>query len=200
MQLVAKSRLSEFKKEFSDINLFGIIGYIADMAKTSVAERNPIAVRNTSKEHLLDFDFYLSAFRFREKQILASAARRIKHHIDAGMDSFDAFNQTQNHMLNVGFAYVERVVLEQFVDQVNNTEDAKSKAVLTQLCQLFALSQIEKHKGWYLEDGYMEGVKTKAIRREINELCLVIRENAVPLVDSFKIPESCLAAPIAVEH
>ena len=199
MQLVAKSRLSEFKKEFADINLFGMIGYITEIAKTSVAERNPITVRNTSKEHLLDFEFYLSAFRYRERQILASAAKRIKHHIDAGMDSFDAFNHTQNHMLNVGFAYIERVVLEQFVYQVSRTKDVKCKSVLTQLCQLFALSQIEKHKGWYLEDGYMEGAKTKAIRREINELCLQIREDAVPLVDAFKIPDSCLAAPIAVD-
>ncbi|PIB34590.1 acyl-CoA oxidase [Reichenbachiella sp. 5M10] len=199
MQLVAKSRLSEFKKEFSDINLFGIIGYVADQAKTSVTERNPIIVRNTSAEHLLSFDFHLSAFRFREKEILSSAARRIKHHIDEGMDSFDAFNQTQNHMLAVGTAYVERVVLEQFVEQVEKTSDTGCQAVLTQLCQLFALSLIEKNKGWYLENGYMEGVKTKAIRREINQLCSVVRENAVPLVDAFGIPDSCLAAPIAMQ-
>ncbi|RJE72677.1 acyl-CoA dehydrogenase [Reichenbachiella sp. MSK19-1] len=198
MQLVAKSRLSEFKKEFSDINLFGIIGYIADQAKTSVTERNPITVRNTNKEHLLDFEFHLSAFRYREKEILSSAARRIKHHIDEGMDSFDAFNQTQNHMLTVGSAYVERVVLEQFVAQIERTNDQGAKAVLTQLCQLFALTQIEKHKGWYLENGYMEGIKTKAIRREINELCAEVRENAVPLVEAFRIPDSCLAAPIVV--
>lgn len=198
MQLVAKSRLSEFRKEFSDINLFGILGYIADQAKTSVTELNPIAVRNTSKEHLLDFDFHLSAFRYREKEILTSAARRIKKHIDQGMDSFDAFNQTQNHLLNVGFAYVERIILEQFVAQIERTEDAGCKAILTQLCQLFALSQIEKNKGWYLEHDYMAGVKTKAIRREINQLCMQIRENAVPLVEAFKIPDSCLVAPIAM--
>ncbi|UXX78507.1 acyl-CoA dehydrogenase family protein [Reichenbachiella carrageenanivorans] len=198
MQLVAKSRLSEFKKEFSDINLFGILGYIADQAKTSVTELNPITVRNTSKEHLLDFDFHLSAFRYREKEILSAAARRIKKHIDQGMDSFDAFNQTQNHLLNVGFAYVERIILEQFVAQIERTEDAGCKAILTQLCQLFALSQIEKNKGWYLEHDYMAGVKTKAIRREINQLCMQIRENAVPLVEAFKIPDSCLAAPIAM--
>jgi acyl-CoA oxidase len=40
-------------------------------------------------------------------------------------------------------------------------------------------------------------VKTKAIRNEINELCRLVRENAVPLVDSFQIPTSFLSAPIA---
>jgi hypothetical protein len=30
---------------------------------------------------------------------------------------------------------------------------------------LYALSQIEKIKGWYLEDGYMEAVKQKPYAR-----------------------------------
>ena len=63
---------------------------------------------------------------------------------------------------------------------------------------VFALSQIDKNKGWYLEQGYMEAVKTKAIRKLVNQLCWEIRQDAVPLTDAFNIPESCLAAPIAV--
>ncbi|MEQ8473269.1 MAG: acyl-CoA dehydrogenase [Marinoscillum sp.] len=200
MQLVAKSRLSEFKKEFSDSNLFGILGYVANQAKISLTEMNPVTIRNTDSEHLLDFEFHLAAFRYREKDILVSAARRIKKHIDNGMDSFDAFNQTQYHMLNVGFAYVERVILEQFVKQVENTKDDSCKKVLTKLCQLYALHTIERNKGWYLEHDYMVGSKTKAIRKMINKLCMEIREDALPLVESFQIPNSCLAAPIALDQ
>jgi acyl-CoA oxidase len=196
MQLVAKSRLSEFKKEFADINLFGALGYIVNQAKVGLVEMNPITVRNTDADHLLDFEFYLSAFRFRERDVLTSAARRIKKHLDAGMDSFDAFNQTQNHMVDVGIAYAERVVLEQFVEAVRAVEDPQLLRSLTRLCQLFALTQIEKNKGWYLEHDYMVGSKTKAIRRMVNQLCLEVREESVALVDAFDIPESCLGAQI----
>jgi acyl-CoA oxidase len=42
----------------------------------------------------------------------------------------------------------------------------------------------------------MTGTKTKAIRRLVNQLCWEVRQDAVPLVQAFKIPESCLAAPI----
>ncbi len=59
------------------------------------------------------------------------------------------------------------------------------------------LRQIEKNKAWYLEDGYMEAVKTKAVRKIVNQLCWDIRPDAVALVNAFDIPESCLAAPIA---
>lgn len=197
MQLVAKARLAEFKKEFSDINLFGMLGYVAEQAKTNIVEMNPLAVRNTSTEHLLDFEFHKSAFAYLERDILTSAAKRLRKHLSAGMDSFDAFNQTQYHMVGVGFAYVERVILEQFIEAVDGCEDAHCKAALGKLCQLFALTQIEKNKGWYLEHGYMDGSKTKAIRKLVNQLCWEVRQDAVPLVDAFRIPDELLGAPIA---
>lgn len=199
MQLVAKGRLTEFKQEIHDINFFGILNYITDQAKTALMEMNPIITRSTDETHLLDSEFHLAAFRYRERDILTSAAKRIKKHLDAGMDSFDAFNQCQYHMLNVGKAYTERIVLEQFIEQVNTTENPSLRTVLKKLCDLFALSQIEKNKGWYLEHGYMEGVKTKSIRAMVNKLCWEVRQEAVPLVDAFQIPDSCLAAPIANE-
>lgn len=198
MQLVAKSRLTEFRQEFSNMDLFGILSYVAEQAKTSFTERNPIIVRNTDEQHLLDFNFQLNAFRYRERDILTSAARRLKKHIDAGMDSFDAFNVCQNHLVEVSIAYVERIILEQFIAQVGRTEEISCRAVLKKLCQVYALSQIDINKGWYLENGYMEGMKTKAVRKVLDQLCWEVRQDAVPLVDAFRIPDGCLAAPIAV--
>jgi acyl-CoA oxidase len=199
MQLVAKSRLTEFKQEFSNMNVFGILNYVADQAKTSITEKNPIIVRSTDEEHLLDFEFHLHAFKYRERDILTSAAKRLKRHIDEGMDSFDAFNVSQTHLIQVGFAYIERIILEQFISGIEKVKDPGCKAVLKKLCQLFALSQMDKNKGWYLEQGYMEGVKTKAIRKLVNQLCWDIRQEAVPLVDAFKIPDTLLSAPIVVK-
>lgn len=197
MQLVAKNRLTEFRQEFGDMNMFTIFNYITNQAKTSITEKNPIIIRSTDHTHLLDMDFHLSAFKYRERAILASAAQRIKRHIDDGMDSFDAFNVVQHHLVNVGQAYIERVVLEEFQKVVMETNDGDCKDALLQLCQLYALHTIEKNRGWYLEQGYMEGVKTKAIRKEVNQLCWEVRKNALALTDAFDIPESCIAAPIA---
>jgi acyl-CoA oxidase len=197
LQLVAKSRLTEFKREFGGMNVFGMLNYVVDQAKTSFSEMNPVIVRETDEAHLLDPEFHLNAFRFRERDILSSAAKRLKRLISEGMDSFDAFNVSQHHLIQVGLAYVERIILEKFLEGVENAGDPGCKAVLKKLYNLFALSQIEKNRGWYLEQGYMEGVKTKAIRKLLNQLCWDIRQEAVPLVDAFAIPDQCLAAPIA---
>ena len=198
MQLVAKSRLTEFKQEFSNMDMFSVFNYVAAQAKTTITERNPLIIRTTDEEHLLDPEFHLNAFRYRERSILSSAAKRLKRHIDAGMDSFDAFNVCQNHLVQVSFAYIERIILEQFVAQIDRTEDESCRQILRKLCQVYALSEIENNKGWYLENGYMEGVKTKAIRKTLDQMCWELRQDAVPLVDAFDIPDNCLAAPIAV--
>ncbi|KDN56812.1 acyl-CoA dehydrogenase family protein [Flavobacterium seoulense] len=198
MQLVAKNRLAEFRKAFGEMGSLGIINYVYENAKSAIAEKNPVVIRKTDDEHLLDSQFHLQAFQHREKTILASAAKRIKKLVDSGLDAYDAFNVVQHQMIDVAEAYLDSVVLEQFQIAIEAVKDEKSKAILTKLNQLFALSQIEINKAWYLEDGYMEAVKTKAIRKMVNQLCWDIRPDAVALVDAFAIPDSCLAAPIVV--
>lgn len=198
MQLVAKSRLTEFKQEFSNMKLFGVLNFVAEQAATSLTELNPFFARKTDEDHLLDPEFQLNAFKYRERDIQVSAANRLRKLIKGGMDSFDAFNVSQHHLIQVGWAHIERVILEQFQLQVERTTDPGCKAVLKKLCNLFALSQLEKNRGWYLETGYMEGPKTKAIRKLVNQLCWDIRQEAVPLVNAFNIPDVLLGAPIAV--
>ncbi|RFS13540.1 acyl-CoA dehydrogenase [Emticicia sp. C21] len=197
MQLVAKSRLSEFRKSFENMDKIGMLNYVYEQTKTIIMQKNPMATRKTDEAHLMDDTFHKNAFEYREKVILASAAKRLKKLIDSGLDSYDAFNVAQHQMLDVSQAYLDRIMLEQFQLIVSRVEDEGAKSILTKLKQLFALSQIEKNKGWYLEEGYMEAPKTKAIRKLVNQLCWEIRTDAVPLVEAFDIPDSCLSAPIA---
>lgn len=197
MQLVAKSRLTEFKKEMGDMNFTTIFNYLSKQAKTSFTEKNPITVRSTDEKHLLDFEFHINAFKYRERAIVASAGQRIKRLIDEGMDSFDAVNVAQHHLVNVGRSYIERKVLERFQLAVETTQNEACRKSLQQLCQLYALQTIEQNKGWYLEQGYMEGVKTKAIRKMVNQLCWETRQDAIGFTDAFGIPDKLLAAPIA---
>ena len=198
MQLVAKSRLADFKQEFHDIKFFGLVKYIAKQATTAISEMNPIITRKTSEDHLLDREFQLNAFHYRERHLVTRAGQRLKYRIDQGMDSYQAFMECQNHLIAVAFAYIDRVILESFTEAIEEVEDASIKNVLNQLCHLFALERMQEHAGWYLENGYFEGAKSKAIRKLVTKLCLEIRPDVVPLVQAFGIPDHCLAAPIAL--
>lgn len=192
LQLVAKSRLTEFKQSFHNINFIGVINYVAGKAVTNIIQKNPLAVRKTDEDHLLDQEFHLAAFKYREEDLLSSAAKRLQKLIKEGMDSFDAFNVGQHHLIQAAQAYIDRIILSQFYLAVEKIKDPGCKNVLLKLAQLFALHTIENYNGWYLESGYMEGVKTKAIRKMVNQLCWNIRQDAVPLVNAFDIPDNCL--------
>lgn len=199
MQLVAKNRLGEFRKQFGEMNVATIFNYVLEQAKTTITEKNPFATRNTDEEHLKDRHFHLHAFQYREKELVSSAARRFKKLVDDGLDTFDAANIMHPHMLKLAEAYLDRVILEQFQENVDKASDDGVKEVLQRLYTLFALNKIEENKAWYLEQNYMEGVKTKAIRKMVSQLCWEIRQDAVPLVEAFNIPESCLAPIITTK-
>ncbi len=198
MQLVAKSRLAEFRQEFNDIKFFGLVKYITKQAATSISEKNPIIIRKISEGHILDQEYHLAALTYRERHLLTRAGQRLKHRIDQGMNSFQAFNECQNHLVNLAHAYVERVILEQFTETVNRTEQEDLKMVLEKLRQLFALNLLDRYQGWFLENGYLEGVKSKAIRKQRTALCKEIAAYSLDLVDAFGIPDKLIAAPIAL--
>ena len=104
----------------------------------------------------------------------------------------------QTHLLALAEAFVEEYVLNAFLKKEEILEEGPLRAAITQLRSLYALSTIERHAAWYLEQGYVASVKSKAIRRTVDQLCQDLRPDAVALVESFGIPDELLAAPIAV--
>ena len=74
-------------------------------------------------------------------------------------------------------------------------EGDHQKAHCTLLCDLHALSTIEADRAWFLEHGRLSASRSKAITREIGELCRRIRPLAVDLVDAFGVPAEMLRSP-----
>ncbi len=198
LQLVAKALLTEYKHQFEELQFFGVLKHLSRQAARAIAELNPIVVRLSDESHLRDPDFQVGALRYREAQLLITAARRLKKRIDAGMDGFTAFNECQDHLVKLAYAHVESSILEQFVEMVDDVRDEALRSTLRVLSDLFALSRIEQDRGWFLEAGYLEGIKAKAIRKLVNRLCREVRLQALPLVDAFAIPDELIAAPIAM--
>lgn len=196
MQLVAKGLLSEFKQEFHGGGYLPIMRFLGGQFKTIVAERNPFTIRKTADEHLLDPEFQLAAFQYRERANQISVGQRMQGFIKKRINPYDAYLRCQNHMLVLAEAYVERIVLENFIAVVQKVEDPDLKKQLKTMCDLYALSTLDQHKGWFLEKDYMEGVKTKAIRQMVEKLSKNLRNDALFLVEAFAIPDQCLGAEI----
>ncbi len=196
LQLVAKSLLTGFGKRLEDGGVAAMLRMVAQLAVTAVRDKNPIATRETSREHLRDRRFQLGALAHREEVLVRTAATRMRKRLKSGADAHVVLLDVQEHMISAALAHVDLVVAAAFRDAVE-TADPSVRPWLERLADLHALARIEETLAWYLEDGYVEAPKARAIRKEVEALCRELVPAARALVDAFGIPDACLAAPIA---
>jgi acyl-CoA oxidase len=194
LQLAARGLLTRYREEVGELNLRGLVRLLADRAGSQLTLRNPIRSRRTGEDFLRSPETHLDAFRFREERLLGSVARRLKRRLDEGMDSFQAMNECQDHLVSLARAQVERGILECFHDGVARAPLPGLSEVLGNLAELWALWRLEEDRGWFLETGYMEGTQSRAVRAQVNRVCGEIREQAIHLVEAFGIPEELLGA------
>ncbi|MER5884939.1 acyl-CoA dehydrogenase [Streptomyces sp. NPDC001941] len=208
LQLVAKGLLTHYADAFEDMNQLGMVRYVTELAVETVIEKTSVhklleRVRDLlpggdewdQEAGLLDSEYHLAMLRYREEHMLAGVARRIKRGTDQGLDPGAVFSRVQDHVIAVARAHMERLVLEAFVERTRSVPDGDNKVALGLLCDLFALSTIEADRAWFMEHGRLTIQRSKAISREINDLCRKVRPLAVDLVDAFGIPERMLRSP-----
>ena len=208
LQLVAKGLLTDYSSDFSDLDQLGMVRFVANLAVETVVERTnvhklferlkdalPGGDQWDQEAGLLDPNYQLQMFRFREEHMLAGVARRLKRGIDTKMNPGEVFARVQDHVIASAHAHVERLVLEAFIEKIKALPEGDTKVALNLLCDLFALSTLEADRAWFMEHGRMSSPRGKAIAREVNDLCRKLRPIAVDLVDAFGIPEPMLRSP-----
>ncbi|MET8925974.1 acyl-CoA dehydrogenase [Streptomyces sp. NPDC004623] len=208
LQLVAKGLLTHYASEFEDLDQLGMVRHVTGLAVEAVIEKTSAhklleRVRDLlpggdewdQEAGLRDSEYQLAMLRYREEHMLAGVARRLKRGIDQKRDPGAVFSQVQDHVIAVAHAHVERLVLEAFVDKLRAQPEGGNKVALGLLCDLFALSTIEADRAWFMEHGRLTVQRSKAISREVNDLCRKVRPLAVDLVDAWGIPPEMLRAP-----
>ena len=204
LQLVAKGLLTNFRDEFESMDTVSMVRYVVDQVVGAVLERTavrgvaqwiadawPHSEENTS---ILDRQYHLYLFSFRERHVLDAAGRRVRKVMAGGGDAFEAFNAVQDHLLLAARAYVDRVVLENFVAAIDRCEDATVKELLGKMCDLHVMALLERERGWFMEHGQLSSARAKAVITNVNRLCRELRPRARLLVDGFGIPDEVLPA------
>jgi acyl-CoA oxidase len=202
LQLVAKGLLTGYRDAFGSLDGWGRATFVAEQVREMVLERT--AARSLIQRlvdtvpgrddevALTDRGWHLRMFEDREKHLLDGAIRRLRKGA-ARKRPFDIFNDVQDHVLEVALAHVDRIVLEAFVAGIERTTDTAAKELLAKVADLYALSTIEAHKGWYLEHQRLTPPRSKAITAKVNDLLKQLRPHMAELVDAFAIPDEWLA-------
>jgi acyl-CoA oxidase len=208
LQLVAKTLLTNYRDDFGALDTVGTVRALADQVVEVVIERTSAralaqqlvdAVSGRDGEaDLLDRGHQLQLLDWRERHLLDSAARRLRRAVAGNDDAFAAFNSVQDHLLLAARAHVDREVLESFATAVERCDNAPAQQVLSRLCDLHALALVERDRAWFLEHGRLTPPRAKAVTSAVSDLCRELRPSAGALVDAFGIPDTVLAAPIAL--
>jgi len=209
LQLVAKSLLTGFRDELGELGPVATAGFFAGRALETAVERSAARellqrltddlVPGREREgDLLERDYQLALLRWREEHMLTGAARRLKRGIDSGREPFDVFNECQDHVVATARAHVNRELLEAFAAAIERCEDPSLAGVLSRLCDLHVLAEIESDRAWFQEHGRISSTRAKLVTRAVNRLCAEVRPDAFALVDAFGIPDAVLAAPIGL--
>ncbi len=209
LQLVAKGLLTDYASEFEDLDQFGMVRYVAGLGVETVLEKAGVhklleRIKDVlpggdegwdQEAGLLDPEYQLAMYRFREDHMLGGVARRLKRGIDNKMNPGEVFSQVQDHVIGAARAHVERLVLEAFVEKIRALPDGDLKVALNLLCDLHALSGIEADRAWFMEHGRLTSQRSKAITREVADLCRKVRPICGDLVDGFGVPVEMLRSP-----
>lgn len=99
----------------------------------------------------------------------------------------------------VAKAFAARVVMEAFADAVERCAEEEGKPVLARLCDLYALAEIERDRGWFQEHGRLCSTRSKAVIKAVNTACAELAEHAGALVEAFGVPEAALGDARAIE-
>jgi acyl-CoA oxidase len=199
LQLVAKGLLTGYAKAFQSDLVGTVLGQMRRRAAESLLEKNPFTARWTNDDHLRAVGFHRQAFAFRTSDLMRSAAARVKTRTDRGMDGFDAVMDVQDHLVSLAIAHVEERIHASFAAAVEAVPPGAEHDALERMRSLYAVWRLHEAGGWFMENGYLEPNKARALRKLVGTLCSELRPLAIPLVDGFGIPDEVLEAPIAFE-
>jgi acyl-CoA oxidase len=208
LMLVARGLLTGFRDHFEELDPLGTVTFVASQAAETVIERlsarklmQVIADAVPSRDDtgpLRDREYQLDLFHWREGHITASVAQRFRRGLGEGYDPFEVFRAVQNHAADAARAHMARVTLDAFAAAIDGCEES-ARPPLELLCDLYALHEIERERGFFQEHGRLTGPRCKAITREVNALCNEVRGFAGELVDAFGISDELLRAPIGLK-
>ncbi|MBJ7290719.1 acyl-CoA dehydrogenase [Williamsia sp.] len=201
-QLLAKELLSAYAEDVRGLNTVGWARFIANMARDVVLEKSAArqvvqtlmdsSDEDTEESELSNRGTQIRLFRNREDHLLRTCANRLRRATEEGNDPFEVFNAAQDHLLKVGHAHMERVVLEAFIEGIEGCDSKAATELLGTVCDLYVYSALENDLDWFLMHRHISVERAKAIRRGVNDLCAQLRPHAKTLVDAFGVPEALL--------
>lgn len=191
--LVAKHILKSIGKIIGGQKLQGLMDYFNVIGDEGfdINQIKPHDSKNYTD--FMNLNYLLSLFRYRAIEKNLSIAKDFNNNvIEKEMKFEESFFSCSIELYKAVHSHCYYIMLTNFVNKIQECKDEKIKKVLTRLCIMFACSHMQD-ENW---SETLNKDQFRAIRTCIIMIMKEIRPDAVPLVDSFDIPDSVLKSAI----
>lgn len=202
MQQVAMVLLKNYNKEFGGPGIFGVMKYVNKGLENFVKTANPFQIYATDENLLRSAKFQVDALQYRAAHMLSSLAMRLRSRVGSASGSksekaaqfFNAWNEVLPHAIALGQAHMEYFILSQFVVEIEKVKDVSLQRVLYSLRALYGLSCVLNDIEFF--HSISSHTKIRSMRKVHDKLCVEVRQQSIPLVDAWGIPDFLLASPL----
>lgn len=208
LQLVAKRLLTDYGKEFQDVDAGDLARYAMDQVADTALHKTPLrrlaqvlsdsgSVRRAAG-HLRDQQTQRELLTDRVETMVASLAGELRMATKVSKERAAVmFNARQHELIETARAHTELLQWEAFTAALDDMPDDETKQVLTWVRDLFGLTVIERNLAWYLINGRLSTQRARAITSYVDRQLARLRPHAQDLVDAFGYGPEHVRATIA---
>ncbi|XP_015269972.1 PREDICTED: peroxisomal acyl-coenzyme A oxidase 1 isoform X4 [Gekko japonicus] len=170
----------------------GMMSYLNDLPGQRIQPQQ-VAARPATL-HINNPASLVETYKLRASRLVEFAAKNLQAELNRRRSKEDAWNRTSVDLVRASEAHCHYVVVKLFTAKISEIGDPATRAVVNNLCLLFALHGISKHSGDFLQGGILTDAQITQVNQRVKELLALIRPNAVALVDSFDFSDLFLGS------
>ncbi|CAK9795593.1 Probable peroxisomal acyl-coenzyme A oxidase 1 [Anthophora plagiata] len=143
-------------------------------------------------------DCIIEAFHTVAAETIRSATDNMERRIRNSVTPEDAWNQTSIELAYCAEAHCRAFLVKHFAESVRQITSISPelRQVLSQLCELYAIYWLLQKRGDFLQFCSLKGEDVGKLRLRLEDLLLLIRQNAVGIVDGFDISDDILCSTL----
>lgn len=148
-----------------------------------------------SVERVSDLDTLREAWGSVAANAIKNAVQDFEAGLAKGLSKDNAYEYSSASRLHAARMHTYTYLLHRFATQVDQSPEPL-RPTLTLLAQLFGAHSAVQHSGEFLQCKFYTGPQIEALKQFVNEACLRVRRDAVPLTDAFNYTDYLVNSPL----
>ncbi|CEP17474.1 hypothetical protein [Parasitella parasitica] len=148
-----------------------------------------------SLEELLSPEVIIEGWQVVCANVVRNAGIEFEENLKKGLQPDDAYEQCSQSRLYAAKLHSFGYLFNRFADGVSKISGSVHD-ILIKVCLLYGLYSIEENAGAFLQYEYFTPAQIEFVRSSVNKLCAEVREQAIPLVDSFNLSDYIINSPL----